>query len=230
MYQVAIKGGVMGTVIAGPVLALSADSPSCSPVTDVPNSNVSGGTEWIFASVQGNGVSSGCLGGACIFNFKDLPWQPLTTYALGQEIVDSNYHIEVVETAGTSAGTVPFWPTTPGNTVSDGTVKWLDQGQPTAVTPPGWVSGPVTRVGSLILDSNNNIERCNATGHVGRKCAHVEHSAGWHDDRRRNNLDEPRFNRHCRAIRSRRHERNYHRQYGRLRNPGRNFSSILFHS
>lgn len=165
MYQVAIKGGVMGTVIAGPVLALSADSPSCSPVTDVPNSNVSGGTEWIFASVQGNGVSSGCLGGACIFNFKDLPWQPLTTYALGQEIVDSNYHIEVVETAGTSAGTVPFWPT-PGNTVSDGTVKWLDQGQPTAVTPPGWVSG-AHGVGTLILDSNHNIERCNVTGMSG---------------------------------------------------------------
>jgi hypothetical protein len=95
----------MGTITAGPVLTPSTDTPSCSPITDVANTNVSGGTEWVFASVEGNGISSGCGGVGCIFNFKDLPRQPLTAYGVGQEIVDSNYHIEVVETADTSAGT-----------------------------------------------------------------------------------------------------------------------------
>jgi len=167
LYQVAIKAGVMGTVNQGPVLTLIADSPSCSPVTDVPNSNVSGGTEWIFASVQGNGVSSGCLGGACIFNFKDLPWQAVTAYAVGQEILDFNFHIEVVQTAGTSGSSTPFWNGAGGGSTPDGSVVWLDQGPSTAATPSAWTATHPYGVGALILDSNNNIERCTVRGTSG---------------------------------------------------------------
>jgi hypothetical protein len=158
LYQIAIKGGVMGTITPGPVLATG--NPPCSPVTDVLNPNVSGGgTEWIFASAESGGTSTACVGSGCIFNFKDTDWQPSIAYSAGQEILDTNFHIEVVETTGTSGTSEPFWNVSTGGVTPDNTVRWLDQGLVTAVTPPVPIRSHIYATGVEILDSNNNIER-----------------------------------------------------------------------
>ncbi len=163
LYQIAIQAGVMGTVNAGP--ALASGNPSCSPVTDILNPNISGGaTEWIFASAKLGGASTACAGAGCIFNFKDTAWQPSTIYTAGQEILDSNFHIEVVETGGTSSSSAPFWATSTGGTTGDGGITWLDQGPSTVVTPAAWIKNHTYTTGVEILDSNNNIER--ATVHL----------------------------------------------------------------
>jgi hypothetical protein len=158
IYQVSIQAGVLGTVTAGPALATPTTTP-CSPVTDVLNPNVAGGaTEWVFASAETDGNSPGCTGG-CIFNFKDTPWEALNSYTAGQEVLDSNLHIEVVEGAGLSGATAPFWNgTTGGATLTDGTVTWLDQGPATVVTPAAWAAAHSYSKGAEILDGAGNIE------------------------------------------------------------------------
>lgn len=53
-------------------------------------------------------------------------WAATTAYTLGafrRPSVKAGYRYEVT-TAGTSGGSEPTWPTTPGNTVVDGTVTW----------------------------------------------------------------------------------------------------------
>jgi hypothetical protein len=163
LYQIAIGAGVLGTVTPGPVLADS--STPCSPVTDVMNPNASGGaTEWVFASVETGGVASGCSLGGCIFNFKDTPWKPSTAYLVGQEVLDSNLHVEVVSVAGTSGATVPFWTTSLGGTTTDGPVQWLNQGSVSAFTPPAWTAGHHYPKNTEILDPAGNIELVTSTG------------------------------------------------------------------
>jgi hypothetical protein len=76
--------GVAGAVIVGPSLASA--TTGCSPVTDIPNPNVTGGaTEWIFAGVQNNGLGTICAPGGCLMNFKNQPRQAPTVYAAGQQ-------------------------------------------------------------------------------------------------------------------------------------------------
>ncbi len=65
IYQVAIQGGILGTVNTGPVSFEQRRRTPCSPVTDVLNPNVSGGaTEWMFASAADRaGLLGVCLRG-----------------------------------------------------------------------------------------------------------------------------------------------------------------------
>jgi len=164
LYQVQItSGAVLSTVVAGPVLTTAATA--CSPVTDFLNSNATGGsTEFIFASAQTAGTSTPCAGGGCIMNFKDTPWQPATAYTLGQEIVDSNFQVQMVITAGTSGASAPTWTTSlaapPADETPDGsgTLKWVNLGVTTAATPAGWIADNAYAVGNLIEDTNFNIE------------------------------------------------------------------------
>jgi hypothetical protein len=161
LYQVAIGAGILGTVNPGPVLSTSIPPTPCSPVTDILNPNASGGpTEWIFASTQTGGASSACASGGCIFNFKDTPWLPSTAYAVGQEILDSNFHIEFVSTAGTSGPgpAAPFWNIAQGGSTTDHTVKWLDLGPASAFPPAVWVANHKYAKGNEILDQHGNIE------------------------------------------------------------------------
>jgi len=156
IYQVQISGGNAGPVVAGPTLT-GATAP-CSPVTDVSNPNVtSGPSEWIFAGVQGSGSGSNCASGGCVMNFYDQPWKASTVYALGQEVLDSNFGIEVVSKAGTSDVAAPTWGATVGGTTNDNSVRWLNQG-PLAVSYSGWTA--LTNYGgnAEIIDSNGNIE------------------------------------------------------------------------
>jgi hypothetical protein len=167
LYQVPITAGVFGTVNSGPVL--SNTTTPCSPVTDILNPNATGGaTEWIFESAQAEGVSSGCAAGGCIFNFKVTPWQPSTAYAVGQEVLDSHFQIQVVVLAlGTSGATAPTWSTTVGGITPDNEVFWLDQGVQSAFTPAAWVKDNAYNKGALILDPNNNIELVTTAGTSG---------------------------------------------------------------
>ncbi len=159
LYQIPFQAGVPGAAIAGPVLAPNTDAPACSPVSDIYNPNTSGGpTEWFFLSVQNDGESSGCSAAGCIFNFKDTAWQASTAYSVGQEILDSSLHIEVVTVAGTSGAMTPFWNGSTGKTTPDHTVTWLDQGPLSAATPAAWQALHIYTKGTEILDGNNNIE------------------------------------------------------------------------
>jgi hypothetical protein len=118
---------------------------------------VGGSTEWVFVSAGATGIATGCTTG-CVYNFKNTPWTKATAYSLGQEVLDSNFKIEVVTTAGTSGTTQPAWGAT-GTTTTDGTVKWFNQGLTTQVTTGIWVRLTNYPVGSTILDSNNNVEK-----------------------------------------------------------------------
>lgn len=164
LYQVAIGDGVLGASTAGPVLSSSSITP-CSPVTDILNPNAAGGpTEWLFASVQDGGSSNACASGGCIFNFVDTPWLPSTAYAVGQQILDDHFQIQVVKTAGTSSAIAPFWTGTLGGTTADNTVRWIDQGQQSAFTLPPWVASHSYAKNTKILDINNNVELVTSSG------------------------------------------------------------------
>jgi hypothetical protein len=109
-------------------------------------------------------------------NFKDTPWQPLTAYTLGQEIVDSHFQVQMVITAGTSGASTPGWSTSlaapPADETTDGTglnkVTWVNLGPTTAATPAAWLANHAYAVGNFIEDTNSNIEVVTAiigTGH-----------------------------------------------------------------
>jgi hypothetical protein len=118
----------------------------------------------MFASAENGGLSTPCASGGCIFNFEDTPWQPSTAYTVGQEVLDSHFQIQAVSVAGTSGSAAPSWSTTVGgSTLFDGTVTWVDQGVPSAITPAAWAPDFAYSIGNLILDSNRNIELCVST-------------------------------------------------------------------
>jgi hypothetical protein len=166
LYQIAIQGGTLGKVNAGPVLSNSITP--CSPVGDVFNPNATGGpTEWMFASVQANGLSLGCAGSGCVLNFEDTPWLASSHYVVGQKVVDSNFDIQVVDVAGVSGTAVPSWSKTPGGPTADGTVQWLDQGAVSAVTPTAWIANHAYPNRMLILSVNDNLELVTTSGTSG---------------------------------------------------------------
>jgi hypothetical protein len=161
IYQVPIVSGSFGTPIAGPLLS---SSPPCSPVTDIYNPNASPGpTEFLFASITAAAVSDGCSDGGCVYNFNDTPWKKSTSYVLGQEILDTNLHIEVVTTAGTSGTGTPHWPGVVEVSTTDGSVHWIDQGAITSTTPKAWAAGTYG-LDQEVLDSNGNIEIVTGAG------------------------------------------------------------------
>jgi hypothetical protein len=166
LYQVPIVAGAFGTVNTGP--ALSTSTTPCSPVTDLLNPNVSGGaTERVFVSAETGGVSSGCSAAGCIFNFKDTPWLPKTSYTVGQEVLDTHFQIQVVTATGTSGAAAPGWSTIINHSTTDGTVHWLNQGPLSAVTLAAWAPTTAYAAHAKILDSNNNVEFVTTAGTSG---------------------------------------------------------------
>ena len=108
-----------------------------------------------------------CSGWRCIFNFKDTPWKASTAYAVGQEVLDSHFQIQVVTVAGTSGATIPGWSTIVDHSTTDGTVHWLDQGVQSAFTLPAWIPTHAYALHSKILDGNNNVEFVTTAGTSG---------------------------------------------------------------
>ncbi|HEX7423114.1 MAG TPA: hypothetical protein VF311_04390, partial [Terriglobales bacterium] len=64
-------------------------------------------------------------------------WQALHPYALGDQILDPNNHIQIATVAGVSATSAPAPWNDNGGTTNDGTVKWQDTGTvPTSSSTP----------------------------------------------------------------------------------------------
>jgi len=166
LYQVPITGGVLGTAVPGPVLS-NATTTGCSPVTDISNPNATGGTnEWIYAGVQTSGRGNSCGTGGCVMNFSVKQWQPSTAYAIGQEVLDTNFQIQVVRTAGTSRTAAqghPAWSTTIDASTTDATVRWTDQG-PHLASHPAWQASHAYTVNTEIMDINGNVEVVTTAG------------------------------------------------------------------
>jgi hypothetical protein len=161
LYQVPISGNAMGTV--GTVTAVTTAATTCSPVTEVYNST----NDFIFLSADTQGSSPTCGGSGCVYSTNITPWQRSTAYAVGQEVLDTNFRIQVVETAGVSNTTAPAWSTTTGGTKTDGTVTWLNQGLlSTIITAPAFALFTNYGLGAQVIDSNGNIELC-TTGSFG---------------------------------------------------------------
>ena len=159
LYQIPITAGAMGTVNTGPTLAGAATG--CSPVSDIPNPNAAGGTaEWIFASAQNSGSGNNCAAGGCIMNFNVQPWTPSTNYVAGQEVIDTNFHVQVVRTPGTSRTAAqghPIWTAATDGATNDGSVRWINQG-PHVAAHVTWLPSHAYAIGNIIIDSNNNVE------------------------------------------------------------------------
>jgi hypothetical protein len=176
LYQVPINAGAFGTPVAVSALTQPGTNPACSPVTDISNPNAAGGTaERAFVSVQNNGrVCTNPPG--CTMNFVTTPWQPLTAYAVGQEILvrsaanPSVLFIQTVIQAGTSGANTPAWGAAPNITTGDPnfaptSVFWLNQGRIDAAPFTTWSANLlVPNFGNRILDSNGNVELANNSG------------------------------------------------------------------
>ena len=149
----------MGTAVAGPPLANV--TTGCSPVTDIPNPNATGGaTEWIYAGVQTTGLGNLCASGGCILNLKVQPWTPSTPYAIGQQVLDTHFHLQVVRVAGTSRTAAlghPNWAVATDGSTTDASVRWTNQGAYQTVHQ-GWQASHAYAVGIQIVDSNGNIQ------------------------------------------------------------------------
>ncbi len=166
LYQISIQNGILKAVSPGPEVATAVVE--CSPVTNILNPNNAGGAaSWIFASAKTAGTSSVCASAGCVMNFKNTPWRASGAYTSGQEVLDSNFHIEVVVTGGTSGNAAPSWSSTIDSTTTDGSVTWLNQGSATAVTPGTWIASNQYNRGREILDGNNLIQLVTTPGTTG---------------------------------------------------------------
>jgi hypothetical protein len=158
LYQIPINAGTMAAPVAGPILTSA--TTGCSPVTDISNPNATGGTtEWIFAGVQGSGLGNLCASGGCAMNFVNTPWLPSHAYAVGQQVLASNFQIQTCRRAGTSAALgPPTWNTTVGGSTTDaGTLRWVNQG-PQAAAHGTWLPSHAYVLANSIIDSNGNIQ------------------------------------------------------------------------
>ncbi len=167
LFQIKINAGTMpalGTFIG--LVTQNASTAACSPVTDILNPNLTGGSEErAFLSAQLGGRSTLCNNLGCLVAFVNTPWKAKTAYVLGQEVLAS--HIETVIQAGTSATTTPPWGTTTGQVINDGSVKWIDQGATNVGQFPTWTKTTSYGVGIRLADSNGNVEIVTVAGTTG---------------------------------------------------------------
>jgi hypothetical protein len=81
------------------------------------------------ASLVGLGLAYQVFAAGSVMNPVKLRWKASTAYALNDTrlpVTPNGYYYQVT-VAGTSGASAPAWPTTLGNTVTDGTVTWRCQ-------------------------------------------------------------------------------------------------------
>jgi len=97
---------------------------------------------------QGRGYVLGTFG----FSTKTYTaWAPVTAYAVGIQVLDSNGNVQTVSEAGVSSPYAPAWLTTIGATTVDNNI-------------PAWQSLAPYAFSQFILDSNANLQKCTTTG------------------------------------------------------------------
>ena len=97
-------------------------------------------------------------------------WTGSITYTVGQVIyppTDNGFNYQCT-TAGTTGSSAPSWPTTAGNTVTDGTVVW------TAVASVGLVNAPMSS-GQYVISYDGNGD---ATLTVTQQIGVITHTTG----------------------------------------------------
>jgi hypothetical protein len=160
LYQLPITNGVFGTAVAVATLTPTNSTNACSPVTDIYDPNAANGpAETVFFSVQNHGRPLACAGGGCAMSFVDMQWQTATSYNVGQEILiirpaNGVLYSEIAITAGTSGTLTPNWPVPTGVTTTDGTVKWMSQGN-TTVTNSSWAANHSYKLHNRIVVTVN---------------------------------------------------------------------------
>ncbi|MGD0939025.1 MAG: hypothetical protein ABR905_04875 [Terracidiphilus sp.] len=87
-----------------------------------------------------------------------MQWQSNTDFTAGEFVIDGNQNIQLVQTAGTSGGPPPKWPTAFGQTISDGTVVWVENG------PSSWQPNTAFAAGQFVFDSNGNMQHVLTAG------------------------------------------------------------------
>ena len=98
-------------------------------------------------------------------------WTASTAVAAGVSTIDSGGHIQTVTTAGTTGSSAPSWNETTGDTTTDGTVTWTNEGSGLvgALVPSGrvWVASTPYIIGAAIVNSNGNVQKCSTSGTSG---------------------------------------------------------------
>lgn len=123
--QVSLTGGKPQVVATETFRNLSLDSTQASYVESVVNKR----SQLITVTVQSStarpaqtGTTSSGFAGFAVINRQ---WAASTPFALGDTIIDDNGNVEEVIAAGNSGATPPSpWPTTLGDTVTDGQITW----------------------------------------------------------------------------------------------------------
>jgi hypothetical protein len=106
-------------------------------------------------------------------NFLNTPWLPSHAYTIGQQVLDTHFQVQTCRQTGTSrtvAQGTPNWSTTAGGSTPDATVRWINQG-PVAATYNTWLPSHAYALGSVIIDSNGNIQTV-TTGGTSKAGAH----------------------------------------------------------
>jgi hypothetical protein len=89
-------------------------------------------------------------------------WQPNTSFAAGQFIIDGNDNVQLVQTAGASGGAQPTWNSTVvGQTTADGGVVWVNNG------PASWRANTAFGAGEFIYDSQGYLQYVATAGTSG---------------------------------------------------------------
>ncbi len=88
-------------------------------------------------------------------------WQPNTTFAAADYIIDTNGNVQKVTTAGQSAGLEPKWSAGFGTTTADNTLVWTNNG------PSSWQPSTAYAIGQFIYDSNGYLQYVTVAGTSG---------------------------------------------------------------
>ncbi len=75
-----------------------------------------------------NRATTACFTVAAQQDYTLLAWRASAAIGLGWSLVDSNGFVQVCTVGGTTGGSAPAWNSTPGQTTTDNSVTWKNQG------------------------------------------------------------------------------------------------------